>query len=107
MSILRESSNQSNQPVESVKADRILTPKYQKGRDTYRVFCEIVTHELDPGEPDHAVPNDCKMIDLLVTQKPTREVIEKELEKNGFDMLFGWQLIRWWQPETDGNPDAF
>ena len=107
MTILNESSNQSNQPIESVKADRILTPESKKGQDTYRVFCEIVTHELDPGEPDHEVPNDSKMIDLLVTQKPTREVIESELEKNGFDMIFGWKLTSWWQPETGETPDAF
>ncbi len=107
MSILRNPSNQSNQPVESVKADRILTPESQKGRKTYRVFCEIITIELDPGERDHAVPNYSKMIDLLVTQKPTREVIESELEKNGFDMIFGWKLTSWWQPETEGYPDVF
>ena len=92
---------------QSIQPDRILTPESKKGQDTYRVFCEIITHELDPGEPDHEVPNDSKMIDLLVTQKPCREVIESELEKNGFDMIFGWKLTSWWQPETDGNPDAF
>ncbi len=107
MSILHNSSNQSNQPIESVKADRILTPESKKGQDTYRILCEIVTHELDLGERDHAVPNDSKMLDLLVTQKPTSEVIERELEKNGFDMIFGWKLTSWWQPETEGYPDVF
>ena len=107
MTILNESSNQSNQPIESVKADRILTPKSQKGQQTYRVFCNIATLELDPGEIDYPVPLDHQMIDLVVTQKPTREVVEKALENNGYDLIFKWQLTDWWQPETDGYPDVF
>ena len=84
-----------------------ITPKVEKGQDTYRVFCDIITIELDPGDRDHKVPLDCKMIDLVVTQKPTSEVVEKELENNGYDLTFKWQLTDWWQPETDGYPDVF
>ena len=92
---------------QSIQPDRILTPESKKGQHTYRIFGEIITHELEPGERDHEVPNDSKMIDLVVTQKPTHEVIESELEKKGFDMVFGWKLTRWWQPETEGYPDVF
>ena len=91
MSILNHSSNESIQPtqsVESVKVDLILTPKVEKGQDTYRVFCDIITIELDPGDRDHKVPLDCKMIDLVVTQKPTREVVEKVLENYGYVLTF-------------------
>ncbi len=95
------------QSFERVKADRILTPEYQKGRETYRVFCNIATIELDPGEIDYPVPLDHQMLDLVVTQKPTSEVVEKELENNGYDLTFKWRLMDWWQPETDGYPDVF
>ena len=47
------------------------------------------------------------MLDLVVTQKPTREVVEKALENNGYDLIFKWQLTDWWLPETDGYPDVF
>ena len=110
MSILNHSSNESIQPtqsVESVKVDLILTPKVEKGESTYRVFCNIITYELDPGDPDHEVPIDSQMIDLVVTQKPTSEVVEKELENNGYDLTFKWRLMDWWQPETEGYPDVF
>ncbi len=95
------------QSFERVKADRILTPEYQKGRETYRVFCNIATIELDPGERDYPVPLAHQMLDLVVTQKPTSEVVEKELENNGYDLTFKWRLMDWWQPETDGYPDVF
>lgn len=55
-----------------------------------------------------AVPLDCRMVDLVVTQKPSREVVEKALEDNGYDITFStWRLMDFWQPETLGFADAF
>ncbi len=96
-----------NFPEETNSRPIYITPQVEKGQSTYRVFCNIATIELDPGERDYPVPLDHQMLDLVVTQKPTREVVEKALENNGYDLIFKWQLTDWWQPETDGNPDAF
>ncbi len=88
-----------NFPEEENYGRIYITPEIEKGQPTYRVIAQIITKENDPGEPNYPVPLDSKVIDFLMTEKPTKKGVSDFLESEGFDLTFGkWLLISWHAP---------
>ena len=67
-------------------------------------MAEIVTKELDPGEL-YAVPLGYKLCDMVLTEY-SEAAIWAALEEAGFSRE-EWELMTFWQPETNSAADAF
>ncbi len=82
----------------------IVSKKALQEPDTYRVMAEIVTKALDPGEL-YPVPLDYKLCDMVLPEYTVAAIWEC-LEQAGFSRE-EWELMTFWQPETNSAADAF
>jgi hypothetical protein len=65
---------------------------------TYTVMVELITSEVEDDGSGHAVPLDCRTVEVNVAQ-PIKALVEAEIASR--HDLQGWQVATFWQQNLD------